>query len=128
MAGRGYRWTVNESLGIGHVVFTLDVADLDRQTEFWCTAFGYEHRGGVGQYHSLVDPTGTLPKLLLQRVAEPKTAKNRLHMDFHVADVEAHASRVEALGATRVGRTDEFGIHWVTLLDPEGNEFCFVVS
>ena len=119
---------MNESLGIDHLVLTLDVVDLERQTAFWCAAFGYEHRGGVGQYHSLVDPSGTLPKLLLQRVAEPKVAKNRLHMDFHVADVEAQATRVEALGAERVERTDEFGIHWVTLRDPEGNEFCLVVN
>ena len=119
---------MNESLGIDHPVLTLDVADLARQTAFWCAAFGYEHKGGVGQYHVLLDPTDTLPKMLLQRVSESKTAKNRLHMDFHVADVEAHAVRVEALGATRVGRTEEFGIHWVTLRDPEGNEFCFVVG
>ena len=119
---------MNESLGIDYPVLTLDVDDLDRQTAFWCAAFGYEHEGGIGQYHVLLDPTGTLPKMLLQRVAESKTAKNRLHMDFHVADDEGQASRIEALGATRVGRTDEFGIHWVTLLDPEGNEFCLVVT
>ena len=119
---------MNESLGIDYPVLTLDVVDLDRQTAFWCAAFGYEHKGGIAQYHVLLDPTGTLPKMLLQRVAESKTAKNRLHMDFHVADVEAQANRVEALGAARVGRTDEFGIHWVTLLDPEGNEFCLVVT
>lgn len=119
---------MNESLGIDYPVLTLDVADLDRQTAFWCAAFGYQHKGGVAQYHVLEDPTGTLPKLLLQRVTESKTAKNRLHMDFHVADVEAQATRIEALGATRVRRTEEFGIHWVTLLDPEGNEFCLVVS
>lgn len=119
---------MNENLGIDYLVLTLDVADLTRQTAFWCAAFGYEHRGGVGQYHSLVDPTATLPKLLLQQVPEPKAAKNRLHLDFHVADVEAHAARIEALGATRVSRCDEFGIHWVTMRDPEGNEFCLVVT
>ncbi|MCE9623614.1 MAG: VOC family protein [Actinomycetia bacterium] len=128
MAGRGYRLGVNESLGIDYPVLTLDVADLERQTAFWCAAFGYEHKGGIAQYHVLEDPTGTLPKLLLQRVAEAKSAKNRLHMDFHVADVEAQAARIEGLGATRLGRTEEFGIHWVTLLDPEGNEFCLVVT
>jgi predicted enzyme related to lactoylglutathione lyase len=128
MAGRGYRFAMNESLGIDYPVLTLDVADLAVQTAFWCAAFGYEHKGGIAQYHVLEDPTGTLPKMLLQRVGEVKSAKNRLHMDFHVADVEAQATRIEALGASRVRRTEEFGIHWVTLLDPEGNEFCLVVS
>ena len=119
---------MNENLGIDYPVLTLDVVDLAIQTAFWCAAFGYEHKGGIAQYHVLEDPTGTLPKMLLQRVAESKTAKNRLHMDLHVADVEAQATRIEALGATRIRRTEEFGIHWVTLLDPEGNEFCLVVS
>ena len=119
---------MNEKLGIDYPVIGLDVSDLDRQTKFWCAAFGYEHKGGIAQYHALVDPTGTLPKLILQRVPEAKTAKNRMHMDFHVADVEAQATRLEALGATRVSRTDEFGIHWVTMLDPEGNEFCLVIA
>ncbi len=119
---------MNENLGIAYPVLTLDVSDLDRQTAFWCAAFGYEHKGGVAQYHVLLDPTETLPKMLLQRVPESKAAKNRLHIDFHVADVEAQAKRIEALGASRLSRTDEFGIHWVTMLDPEGNEFCLVVS
>jgi predicted enzyme related to lactoylglutathione lyase len=66
------------------------------------------------------------PKLLLQQVDEPKGAKNRLHLDLHVADVEGEAQRLEALGATRVLRVDEFGFFWVVLSDPEGNEFCVV--
>jgi len=70
MVERGYRFAVNENLGIDFPVLTLDVADLDRQTAFWCAAFGYEHRGGIGQFHSLVDPTDTLPKLLLPRASK----------------------------------------------------------
>jgi predicted enzyme related to lactoylglutathione lyase len=111
-----------------YLVLTLDVADLDLQTAFWCGALGYEHRDSAGQYRALVDPTGKNPKMLLQQVDEPKAAKNRLHIDLHVADVEAEAVRLEALGATRKGRVDEFGFFWITLLDPEGNELCVVPS
>ncbi len=111
-----------------YLVLTLDVTDLDRQTEFWCGALGYEHKGGAGQYRALVDPTGTGPKMLLQQVDEPKTAKNRLHIDIHVADVEDEARRLEGLGATWVGRVDQFGISWIVLEDPEGNELCVVPS
>ncbi|MEZ5270759.1 MAG: VOC family protein [Ilumatobacteraceae bacterium] len=68
------------------------------------------------------------PSLLLQTVAEPKAAKNRLHLDLHVPDVEAEAARLEGLGAVRVGRSDEFGISWIVMNDPEGNEFCVVPS
>jgi hypothetical protein len=64
-----------------------------------------------------------LPGLLFVRVAEPKTAKNRLHLDFRPLDRDAEVARLVALGATRqdVGQGEQ---SWVVLADPEGNEFC----
>lgn len=105
-------------------MLTLDVADPDAQANFWCAAAGYEVSGGIGQFRALTRPDSALPKLVLQQVPEAKVAKNRLHLDLHVADVEAEAGRLEALGATRVARVDEFGIFWIVMRDPEGNEFC----
>lgn len=110
------------------LVLTLDCLDLDLQTAFWTGALGYTHEGGVGQYRALVHPGGSQPKLLLQRVPDVKAAKNRLHLDLHVPDVEAEAARLEGIGATRVQRVDEFGFFWVVMHDPEGNEFCVVPS
>ena len=107
-----------------YLVLTLDVADPDVQQAFWCAALGYEHVGGARQYRALADPAGKGTKLLLQQVSEAKTAKNRLHLDLHVADIDAEAARLETLGAVRVGKVDEFGISWITMHDPEGNEFC----
>jgi catechol 2,3-dioxygenase-like lactoylglutathione lyase family enzyme len=121
MARRGYREAMADSL-----VLTLDCHDLEMQTAFWCGALGYELAGGVGQYRALVHPNGTQPKLLLQQVDELKSAKNRLHLDLHVADAETEAARLEGLGATRATRVAEFGLRWVVMLDPEGNEFCVV--
>jgi len=108
------------------LVLTLDVADLDVQTAFWCGALGYEHTASVEQYRALEDPARKGPKVLLQRVSEAKSAKNRLHLDLHVDDPAAESARLEALGATLVQRVDEFGIFWFSMLDPEGNEFCVV--
>ena len=64
-----------------------------------------------------------LPGLLFVSVPEPKTIKNRLHLDFRPDDRDAEVDRLVALGATRadVGQGDE---SWVVLADPEGNEFC----
>ena len=107
-----------------YLVLTLDVDDLDVQTAFWSGALGYDAVGGVAQYRALEDPAGRGPKLLLQRVDESKSAKNRLHLDLHVTDIEAEAARLVGLGAVRIGRVDEFGISWVVMNDPEGNEFC----
>jgi len=80
---------------------------------------------------------GDGPRIFFQRVPEGKTVKNRVHLDVRVAPgltgdermdaFEAEATRLEALGATRAYRVDpapplETG--FITMHDPEGNEFC----
>jgi hypothetical protein len=88
---------------------------------------------------SLVDPDGTGPTVFFQRVPEPKAVKNRVHVDVRASHGlppggplahEAVEDRVRALveaGATVLYRSphpDED--YFVTLADPEGNEFCVV--
>jgi predicted enzyme related to lactoylglutathione lyase len=107
-----------------YVVLTLDVNDVDLQTEFWCAALGLSVGRESGPYRALVDDTKKLPTLLLQQVSEPHTGKNRLHIDVHVPDVDAEAARLAALGAAHVGVFDELGTRWIWMTDPEGNEFC----
>ena len=65
-------------------------------------------------------------ELLLQQVAEHKNAKNRLHLDLRVPDLEAETARVVALGARRVTDEplEEYGWRWHVFADPDGNEFC----
>jgi hypothetical protein len=66
-------------------------------------------------------------RLLFQDVPEPKQVKNRLHIDIHSddGDLEALATRLEGLGATRVNEVDQGPAgHWWVMRDPEGNEFC----
>jgi len=68
-----------------------------------------------------------LPGLLFVPVAEPKTIKNRLHLDFRPDDRDAEVERLLALGARSVdvGQGER---SWVVLADPEGNEFCVLGS
>jgi predicted enzyme related to lactoylglutathione lyase len=61
-------------------------------------------------------------------VPEPKSAKNRVHVDLEVADRDAEVERIVALGATHLGDFDEAGYRWTTLADPEGNEFDVVAG
>ncbi|MGW3654186.1 VOC family protein [Streptomyces sp. NPDC005151] len=70
--------------------------------------------------------TGFGRRLLFQRVPEPKTGKNRLHLDVHAGPEQrdAEAARLEGLGATRLRKVEEPGGTWWLLADPEGNEFC----
>ena len=64
------------------------------------------------------------PTWLFVKVPEPKTAKNRMHLDLASPDPEAEIVRLVGLGATRVADADEYGYRWTVMTDPEGNEFC----
>jgi predicted enzyme related to lactoylglutathione lyase len=104
----------------------LDCAEPEVLADFWSSALGMVKLGSAGNYVLLFSPSGTLPKLLLQRVGEPKAGKNRMHLDIEVREVETEVSRLEAIGAHRSEsepRT-EHGTTWVIMVDPEGNEFC----
>jgi hypothetical protein len=65
-------------------------------------------------------PDDGAPRLFFNRVPEPKTVKNRVHLDVRAPDRDAEVARLVAAGATEVGRHE----NWVVMADPEGNEFC----
>ena len=75
---------------------------------------------------AVVDPEGVGPRLFFQRVPEPKSSKNRVHLDVRAApdELNARAAQLVALGAQLLTEIDEPGGHFITMLDPEGNEFC----
>lgn len=70
-----------------------------------------------------------LAQLAFQPVPESKAAKNRLHLDLAVEDIGVAATEAVGLGAARLGdtATDDQG-SFQAMVDPEGNEFCFVSS
>ena len=68
---------------------------------------------------------GTLPVVLaFQQVADPAPGKNRLHLDLSAPALDAEVARLTAAGATVVGDRGDESFRWVTLADPQGNEFC----
>jgi predicted enzyme related to lactoylglutathione lyase len=98
---------------------------------FWSRALGWETSSEGPGVINLEPPGLTYPdpvSLWLDLVAstEPKTVKNRVHLDL-ATDSTAHqaelVARLEGLGATRVdvGQGD---VSWTVMADPEGNEFC----
>ena len=75
---------------------------------------------------ALVDPAGQHPRFLFTRVPEAKAGKNRLHLDLYVGLDERSAlvERVVALGARTMYEASMGAHSWMTMADPEGNEFC----
>ncbi len=75
---------------------------------------------------AITSPEPGRPRVLFQEVPEPKTGKNRLHRDVRVgpARQEAEVARLSGLGATELWRGAQGPHTWVTMADPEGNEFC----
>jgi len=111
----------------GELVVVVDCADLGRAAEFWTAVLGYADGGGGDTYRSLLPADGAGAEVLLQRTADAKQGKNRLHLDIHSepGGLDALVARLEQLGATRVREVDQGPAgHWWLMQDPEGNEFC----
>ena len=131
---------------------TLDCDDAPLLAAFWKRALGYvdepppapfatraewiahydpEDDGAEDDGAWLCDPDGIGPRLSILKVPEPKTAKNRLHLDIRVPVRGGPEERWAAIGAEAErlvhagGRvlTEVHG-HHVVMADPEGNEFC----
>jgi len=88
-----------------------------------------QHRGSlVWRTGAAINPPPGVaaPRIYFQEVPEQKTLKNRVHLDLRAVgdDVDAVRARLVARGA-RVLHHGRQGPHvWVTMADPEGNEFC----
>ncbi len=138
---------------------TFDCADPSVMAAFWCRALGYvesappegfaswqewlAHVGvppeewGDGAY--IEDPEGLRPGISFLKVPEPKTAKNRVHLDIQAGGGRSEpwavrwprvletVQRLTAAGATVIREDVQDGVpdHFV-MADPEGNEFRVV--
>jgi predicted enzyme related to lactoylglutathione lyase len=108
---------------------TVDARDAGALAAFWAEVLGW----GVGPEPSAVvaviggpaRPRDT-PGWLFLQVPEGKTAKNRMHVDLQADDLDAETERLVGLGARVLHEKREWGAHWRSLADPEGNEFCVV--
>jgi hypothetical protein len=134
----------------------IDAHDPAELATFWAGAVGYEldspppgfqtwpdflraHDVPESEWNSasaVSDPNRSGPRVFFQRVPEPKTVKNRVHIDLQSGGggqielaeqrrrVEADVERLIGLGATHLQTRQELGIVWAVMQDPEGNEFC----
>ncbi len=134
---------------------TFDCTDPNRLAAFWAMVLDYKLEDpppGFSTWEewlvanhvpedqwntraAIVDPQGKGARFWFQKVPEPKTAKNRVHLDLRVGDrnmppeemrakARAKIDQMVAAGAKILYEMSEFGSNWSTLADPEGNEFC----
>jgi len=115
---------------------TIDCHNAYDLSQWWSKVLGYaeppDDRNEPGHEECLiVDPEGAGPALLFIEVPDDKVIKNRLHLDISSRQYtrDAEAGWLTGNGATLVAdhRTTD-GAGWLTLADPEGNEFCIVRS
>lgn len=101
----------------------VDCANPERLAAFWCAVLDWKV---VDRDEDSVEigGGGDSPTLLFEPVHDPKTIKNRIHLDVTpTGDQQAEVDRIIGLGArlTDIGQGD---VSWVVLVDPEDNEFC----
>jgi hypothetical protein len=107
-------------LGQGAVT-EADVVEVDGGQGFRTAAAIRDPEAPVDEFTG----SGRGGRVLFQVVPEPKTAKNRVHLDLHVGEQRDEVvDRLVGLGATVIGEGQEGPSTWKVLADPEGNEFC----
>lgn len=108
---------------------TVDCRDARALAEFWAELVGWPifHDDDPEVLVAPHFPAHGTTSLLFVPVPENKTVKNRVHLDLQPSDMsrDEQVERAVALGATLLGdHRKPDGTGWVTLADPEGNEFC----
>ena len=103
----------------------IDVNDLETCAKFWSQVLGADTLFQNEKYLRL-GHKGDHPTFLLQKVPERHKEKNRVHIDLDVPDLEAAVGHVQDLGGHKLQQFSEYGIEWVVMADPDGNEFCLV--
>jgi hypothetical protein len=107
----------------------VDAADPKGLARFWGEVLGWRLKADDEDGVELADPSGGLPTLVFVPVSDPKTVKNRIHIDVSPrgCDQDEELQRLLSLGARPVdiGQGDQT---WVVLADPEANEFCLLRS
>ena len=103
------------------LVIDCQTGDLDRAAEFWSRALGYDAKRSPdsenANYVQLDAPPEEV-QVLLQAVDH----QSRVHIDIESDDIEAEVSRLEGLGAKRIGNVRT----WCVMEAPTGHRFCVV--
>jgi predicted enzyme related to lactoylglutathione lyase len=119
-----------EPMSVSVVGLSIDCADAAALARFWSEVLGRPVNPGADAGHAAIDATDPAsgPRLSFQKVPEPKTVKNRLHLDLRTDRFEAENDRLTSLGAVAIRSFERPTIRWTTFADPEGNEFDLIAA
>ncbi len=110
--------------------FIQQMVDAGHATEAETRIYNGQVVWATGAAISVPDAPDGAPcrRFLFQAVPEPRSVKNRMHLDVRVTpgtDLDAARDALLARGATFLHEASEGPMHrWYTMADPEGNEFC----
>ncbi|MDQ2837983.1 MAG: hypothetical protein M3Y42_06600 [Actinomycetota bacterium] len=97
--------------------FCIDAVDIDQAGRFWAAALGLSLNRDAGSVW--LSGPGKAHTVWINQVPEPKTAKNRAHLDVYTGSL----AELEALGA-RILEPAGGDRRWTVCADPDGQEFC----
>ena len=109
---------------------SIDCADPVALAGFWSEVLGRPVNPAADAENAAIDTTDPAsgPRLAFHKVPEPKTVKNRLHLDLRTDQFEAESRRLIDLGAAPMRDINKATVRWTTFADPEGNEFDLVAA
>ncbi len=106
---------------LGAIVIDCETDDLQGEAEFWSRALGCapsQSSEPDEENYVVLETAPEEVKVLLQKVDHP----SRVHIDIETDDLEAEASRLEKLGASRIAKIKR----WWVMAAPSGHRFCLV--
>jgi predicted enzyme related to lactoylglutathione lyase len=108
---------------------SFDAQDAYASASFWAQVLGRTVAEGGDVTNATIDGDPAVPgsRIGFHQVPEGKSAKNRLHLDLITSDFDAETERLIGLGASKLNEVNDGG-RWVTLSDPEGNEFDVIAG
>lgn len=110
---------------------TFDCADAPALARFWADVLGRQVAEDSTSEHAVLlpgDGDTSGPRITFNKVPEPKTVKNRLHLDVISDTFDTETVRLLSLGAQRIRDVQRDKFRWTTFADIEGNEFDLIAG
>lgn len=102
-------------------MITIDSSDPRPLATWWAERLGAPIQDENDGWFFVI---GSTPALAIQHVGDPTPGKNRIHLDLTVEDLDGARDKLLAAGASLVEERGDEAFRWITLADPQGNQFC----